>query len=240
MRSSLPGCVEDRGPVRPRQGRFGEPSSEYVAVRHSWATPIMASLVTSPASSSSESPSLPSGRMGKHEIADLGRRVPDPDLALFGNSAAHLLQEHPRLTDHPGSVRRTLVPVRWEPQRRATDSTSTRCIRRHCVRQRCSPQPPCGRPRDQRNPARQWRPCHRSRDVVGRRRRPRHARQPWHRSWGPPRARSARPRRRWRRVNDPFVDQQRLQCRDTVLDRRGGQRMVVVHHPWADTSLGSR
>lgn len=64
VRSSLPGCVEDRGPVRTRHRRFGEPFVEYVGLRHSWATPIMASLVTSPASSSSESPSLPSGRMG--------------------------------------------------------------------------------------------------------------------------------------------------------------------------------
>ena len=64
VRSSLPGCVEDRGPVRPRHSRFGEPFVEYVGLRHSWATPIMASLVTSPASSSSGSPSLPSGRIG--------------------------------------------------------------------------------------------------------------------------------------------------------------------------------
>jgi len=64
VRSSLPGCVEDRGPVRTRHRRFGEAFVEYVGLRHSWATPIMASLVTSPASSSSESPSLPSGRIG--------------------------------------------------------------------------------------------------------------------------------------------------------------------------------
>ena len=64
VRSGLPGCVEGWAPVGPGHGRFGEPFVEYVGLCHSWATPIMASLVTSPASSSSESPPLPSGRIG--------------------------------------------------------------------------------------------------------------------------------------------------------------------------------
>src|ERR1700686_3821335 len=64
MGPRLPGCLEHRRPVRPRQRGLGEPGVTDIVDAHSRATPIIESRVTSAASSSSAISSVSAGRMG--------------------------------------------------------------------------------------------------------------------------------------------------------------------------------
>ena len=80
------------------------------------ATPIIASRVTSPASSASLRLLGPRRTHRKDQEPCLGGAVPDPNPDPCGHVEAHFSQQCARLGDHTGPVLRALVPAWRQPQ----------------------------------------------------------------------------------------------------------------------------
>ena len=119
-RAALPRRSKTSSPLR--RGSAAAPASPATSgpASHRHASrdvPIIASRVTSAASSSS--PSARAGRtLGKDEVADLGARVPHPDLDVVRHVEPISAQQRPRLAHHARAVRRALVPGRRQPEHR--------------------------------------------------------------------------------------------------------------------------
>ena len=115
--------------------------------------PIIESRVTSAASRSSLQPSVPAGRIGHDQVADLGRRIPDADPGL-GRQRNAEFGEHAARIDHGArTIGRGLVPDRRQAEHRQRDSRSRACRRPCCGRRACSRPRPCARPGVPRSPA---------------------------------------------------------------------------------------
>ncbi len=127
-RAALPGRLEDELPVRPRRRRRrprvgDERIGDRLRPAHAGTgpgspVPIIASRVTSAASSSSDIPSVPCGAHGEHEVPHVGARVPHADLLLLRHLEPELREHGSRLTHDARPVLGRLVPGRGQPQNR--------------------------------------------------------------------------------------------------------------------------